>query len=478
MRRRTQSSLAIAACAFALAASLSPAANASSGHGNGHGNGHGKHGGKHGHHDTAQDYKRIGYFTQWGVYGRDFQVKDLDTSGTAAKLSHINYSFGNVSAEGKCFTGNIPGEADAWADYVRPLDAANSVDGVADTDDQALAGNFNQLRELKAKHPGLKVMISLGGWGWSTHFSDAVRTPASRKALVSSCIDLYIKGNLPVDGTRGGDGAAAGLFDGIDIDWEWPGSAGDTDTVYRPEDKRNFTALVHEFRVQLDAYAKSEAKAKDRKGKHHKGKHHKAKPKHYDLSAFVPTSPEKIDAGFDIPRIMRDFDFVNLQGYDFHVSGQATTAQQSALYAGKGDFSVDQTVRDWLKRGAPARKLVVGMPFYGQGWTGVTGGGDGLNQPATGPAQGTWGAGSEDYKALKKLADSGAYKVHRNVRDGSAWLFDGTTLWTYDDPQVLRAKTKYIRDHRLGGAMFWSLDGDTEDGELMTAVDRGLSSRR
>lgn len=363
----------------------------------------------------------------------------------------------------------MPGEADAWADYVRPLDAAGSVDGVADTDTQPLAGNFNQLRELKAKHPGLKVMISLGGWSWSTHFSDAARTAASRKAFVSSCIDLYIKGNLPVDGARGGEGAAAGLFDGVDIDWEWPGSAGDTDTVYRPEDKQNFTALVHEFRTQLDAYAKSTAKEGNGQGRG-------STPKHYELSAFVPTAPAKIDAGFDVRRIMRDFDFVNLQGYDFHVSGEATTAQQSALYA-KDDFSVDQTVREWIGRGAPARKLVMGMPFYGQGWTGVTGGGDGLGQPATAPAPATWAAGYEDYKALKKLADSGTYTIHRDVRNGHAWLFDGTTLWTYDDPQVLRTKTSYIRQHGLGGAMFWSLDGDTDDGELMTAVDQGLGRR-
>ncbi|HET6358185.1 glycoside hydrolase family 18 protein [Streptomyces sp.] len=442
MRRNCRRSLAraaVAACSLSLLATLAPSAWA------------------HGNHEP---YKRVGYFTQWGIYGRDFQVKDMDTSGQAAKLTHINYAFGNVSSNGTCFTGNVPGEADAWADYARPLDAADSVDGVADTAEQPLAGNFNQLRELKAKHPGLKVLISLGGWSWSTHFSDAARTPASRKAFVSSCIDLYIKGNLPVDGARGGAGAAAGLFDGVDLDWEWPGSAGDTDTVHRPEDKQNFTALVHEFRTQLDAYATSQ----------------RGKRKHYELSAFVPTAPAKIDAGFEVRKIMCDLDFVNLQGYDFHVSGEKTTAQQSALYA-RGDFSVDQTVREWLRRGAPARKLVMGMPFYGQGWTGVTGGGDGLGQPATAPAPATWAAGYEDYKALKKLAESGTYTLHRDRRNGHAWLFDGTTLWTYDDPQVLRAKTSYIRERGLGGAMFWSLDGDTADGELMTAVDRGLSRR-
>jgi chitinase len=300
------------------------------------------------------------------VYGRNYQVKDLDTSGTAARLTHLNYAFGNVDKNGKCFLTPAPGESDPWADYQRPLDAATSVDGVADTENQALAGSFNQIRELKAKHKGLKALVSLGGWSWSTHFSDAALTAASRKALVSSCIDLYLKGNLPKDGARGGAGAAAGVFDGIDIDWEWPGSAGDTDTVHRPEDKQNFTALVREFRTQLDAYGKQQRR-------------------HYELSAFVPTADAKIDAGFEVRKIMKDFDFVNLQGYDFHVSGEKRTAQLSALFA-RGDFSVHGTVESWLRRGAPARKLVVGMPFYGQGWTGVTGGGNGLGKPATGPA--------------------------------------------------------------------------------------------
>ncbi|MFE7133491.1 glycoside hydrolase family 18 protein [Streptomyces sp. NPDC057638] len=408
--------------------------------------------------DDRRSYKRIGYFTQWGIYGRDFQVKDLDTNGQAAKLTHINYAFGNVSADGRCFIdGGPPGESDSWADYKRPVPAADSVDGVGDNDTQRLAGSFNELRELKAKHPGLKVMISLGGWSWSTHFSDAVLTAEKRKKLVSSCVDLYIKGNLPADGARGGQGSAAGLFDGIDVDWEWPGSSGDDDTVFRPEDKQNFTALIREFRVQLDAYAKTQGKRK-----------------HYDLSAYVPTAPAKIDAGFEVRKLMKDFDFVNLQGYDFHVSGEKTTAQQSALYA-RGDFSVHQTVTDWLKRGAPAHKLVMGIPMYGQGWTGVTGGGDGMGQPAARPAPATYSPGYEDYKALKKLVASGTYKVHR--KHGQAWIFDGTTLWTYDDPKVLRAKTEYIRENGLGGAMFWSLDGDTADGELMRTVDRGLGRR-
>ncbi|EFL19036.1 chitinase II [Streptomyces sp. C] len=444
MRRSTLGRLAVAACSLSLLTAFAPAAAAGSGERD-----------PAGGHDRS--YRKVGYFTQWGVYGRDFQVQDLEANGTAGRLTHVNYAFGNIGADGKCFTGNVAGEADAWADYARPLDAANSVDGVADTADQPLAGNFNQLKELKAKHPGLKVLISLGGWSWSTHFSDAALTPASRKALVRSCIDLYLKGNLPQDGARGGAGAAAGVFDGIDLDWEWPGSEGDSDTRFRPEDKRNFAELVHEFRTQLDAFGRERGRP-------------------YELTAFVPAAPAKIDAGFDVRRIMRDLDFVTLQGYDFHVSGEKTTAQQSALYA-RGDFSVDGTVDSWLRRGAPARKLVVGMPFYGQGWTGVTGGGDGMGRPATGPAPAKWAAGYADYKELKELAASGTFQVHRDRRGGHAWLFDGTTLWTYDDPQVLRTKARYVREQGLGGAMFWSLDADTADGELTAAVDQGLRGR-
>ncbi|MFJ4669441.1 glycoside hydrolase family 18 protein [Kitasatospora purpeofusca] len=437
---------AATAAVLALLAPLAPAAAAADLDGAGDSARHG-----------GAAYKRVGYFIQWGIYARNFHVKDLETSGTAGKLSHINYAFGNVGSAGTCQIGG-PG-SDGWADYVRPVGAEEAVNGAADTDGQALAGNFNQLRELKAKHPELKVMISLGGWSGSAYFSDAVRTEAGRKALVSSCIDLYLKGNLPKDGVRGGAGAAAGIFDGIDLDWEWPGSEGNPGNGIRPEDKQNFTKLVHEFRTQVDAY-----------GKTLKGR------KHFELSAYVPTAPAKIDAGFEVSKIIRDFDFVNLQGYDFHVSGEKTTAQQSALYA-RNDFSLDGTVDAWLRRGAPARKLVTGLPFYGQGWTGVTGGGNGLGRPAAGPAPATWTAGTEDYKALKKLADSGTYKLYRGQRNGHAWLFDGTTLWTYDDATVLRTKAEYVRREGLGGAMIWSLDGDTPNGELITAIDKGLSRR-
>lgn len=398
---------------------------------------------------ASENYVKVGYFTQWGIYGRDFQLAKVQKSGAAARLTHLNYAFGPVTADGVCTS------ADPWADWQTPFADANSVDGVGDVAGQPISGNLNQLAELKKKNPKLRVLISLGGWSGSAYFSDAALTDASRKKLVSSCVDLWIKGNLPGLTT----GVAAGIFDGVDLDWEWPGSDGNTGNVIRPEDKQNFTLLAAEFRAQLDKLGRSTRK-------------------HYDLTAFLPAAPAKISAGFEVSKIFKYLDFGTVQGYDYHGTWESKTNQQSAIRVPAGapdnpDFSIENTINTWLAGGAPRRELVLGVPYYGQGWTGVTGTGNGLFQPATGPAQGVFAAGTEDWKTLKNLPAQG-YTVHRDLRAGHAWLFNGTTFWTYDDPAVLLQKTLYIRTRGLGGAMMWSLDGDDDKATLTKTISVGL----
>ncbi|GLW08591.1 hypothetical protein Misp01_37210 [Microtetraspora sp. NBRC 13810] len=382
-------------------------------------------------------FKRVGYFIQWGIYARNFHVRDLQTSGAAGKLTHINYAFGNVAEDGTCVS------ADAWADWQRPVPAEQSVDGVADTAEQPLKGNLNELKELKAKNPGLKVLISLGGWTGSKYFSDAVLTAESRARLAASCVGLWLKGDLP--GLPAGTGA--GVFDGIDLDWEWPGSAGNDGNVIRPEDRRNFTLFVAELRRQMDAY--------DRRA---------------ELTAFLPAAAAKIDAGFEVAKVFGLLDFATVQGYDLRGPWEPRTAHHGNLLTDRRDpnevrYSVDQTVRDYVNRGAPKRKIVVGVPGYGQGWTGVQGG-NGLYRPATGPAQGTWAAGTEDYKVLVDKPG----KRYRDLVTGAMWLYDGNDFWSYDDPAVLLQKAAYIRLKGLGGSMMWSLDQDDAKASLSSAL--------
>ena len=401
----------------------------------------------------------VGYFIEWGIYGRNYKVKDVETSGSAAKLTVINYAFGNVAPDG---TGDVVCKlGDEWADYQKPWTAEESVTGEDVTWPRPILGNFQQLQALKERHPHLKVLISLGGWTWSKYFSDAALTKQSRQRFVSSCIDLFIKGNIPDPGWggMGGSGAAAGVFDGIDVDWEWPGSEGNAGNIIRAQDKENFTRLLAEFRKQLHAYGKQTHED-------------------YLLTAFLPASASKIDAGLAIPDIFGFLSFATVQGYDFHGTWEPTTNHQSNLYASPNDpssprYSDDTVVNDYLGRGAPAKEIVVGVPFYSRGWTGVAPANDGLYQSAAGAAPGTWEAGVDDYEVAKQLLGSGFTRYQDNIA-GAAWLFDGTTFWTFDDPPIMEDKAAYVRQNGLGGVMFWELSGDTPDGELIGAIARGL----
>src|SRR5699024_6326634 len=148
----------------------------------------------------------VGYFTNWGIYDRDYQVKDIVDSGSADKLTHILYAFGNVQ-NGQCTVG------DSFADYEKTFTAEESVDGEADAWDDPLRGNFNQLKKLKEQNPNLKVLWSFGGWTWSGGFGEAA---ANAESFADSCYDLIH------------DSRWDGVFDGIDIDWEYPNDCGET----------------------------------------------------------------------------------------------------------------------------------------------------------------------------------------------------------------------------------------------------------
>lgn len=425
--------------------------------------------------DIVGGYARVGYFVQWGIYGRQYFVKDMD----AAKLTHVNYAFGNIDPVNlTCLHGVTKGTSpnpqdpnqgdgagDAEADYSRPMSAAQSVDGVADSGWEPLRGNYNQLRKLKAKFPALKVLISLGGWTYSKYFSDVAATDASRKKFVSSCIDIYLKGNLPVYNGAGGPGTAAGIFDGFDLDWEWPGAEGHAGNHFGPQDKVNNSLLIEEFRRQIDAYGATTGKR-------------------YQLTAFTPADPAKIAAGWELGRVAQSMDIFNVQGYDFHGSGSDNswepnrTGHQGNLYPDPDDpypfhFSVENTVNEYLDAGVPSRKITLGLAFYGRGWQNVTNGGkNGEWQAAGGAAPGQFPeeAGTRGYANLVASVPN-CTVFHDEVAVATS-CYTGNQWWTFDDAWSIQRKTAWLKSKNLLGAMFWEMSGDR--GPLMAAVDAGL----
>ncbi|MGW3245818.1 glycoside hydrolase family 18 protein [Streptomyces sp. NPDC001070] len=378
----------------------------------------------HGHPAPHTTSKVVGYFIDWGIYARDYHVKNVVTSGAASRLTHINYAFGNVT-DGKCAVG------DEWADYQKPYDAAGSVDGVADsTAEGALHGNFNQLRKLKKQYPNIKILWSFGGWTWSPGFTQAAADP---KAFADSCYDL-------VEDPRWAD-----VFDGIDIDWEYPNACGMSCDTSGPTAYTDLMgALRHRFGKKNLVTAAITADASD---------------------------GGKIEAA-DYAGAAKYVDWYNPMTYDYFGTWSATgpTAPHSPLTSYRGipaqGANAAATVHKLLRLGIPARKLLLGLGFYGRGWSGVTQTAPGGS--ATGPAPGTWEPGSEDYKVLKTRCPA------THVVAGTAYARCGDEWWSYDTPLTVRGKAAWAKSQGLGGAFFWELSGDTSDGELINALGRGL----
>ncbi|MET7306174.1 MULTISPECIES: glycoside hydrolase family 18 chitinase [unclassified Streptomyces] len=366
---------------------------------------------------------KLGYFTEWGVYDRNFHVKNLETSGSAAKITHINYSFGNVTG-GQCAIG------DAYAAYQKTYDAASSVDGTADTWDQPVAGNFNQLRELKKKHPGLKVLWSFGGWTWSGGFTQAAQNPT---AFANSCYNL-------VEDPRWAD-----VFDGIDIDWEYPNACGlSCDSSGAAAFKNVVSALRTKFGSSNLVTAAITADA---------------------------SSGGKIDAT-DYAGAAQYVDWYNVMTYDFFGAWDADgpTAPHSPLTSYSGipldGYNSDAAITKLKGKGIAGSKLNLGIGFYGRGWTGVTQATPGGT--ATGPAPGKYEQGIEDYKVLKTSCPS------TGTIAGTAYAKCGSNWWSYDTPATIAGKMTYVKNQGLKGAFFWEFSGDTSNGELVSAIDSGL----
>ncbi|MES9604005.1 glycosyl hydrolase family 18 protein [Actinomadura sp. NPDC000929] len=367
--------------------------------------------------------KVVGYFTDWGVYQRNYHVKNVETSGSAAKLTHINYAFGNVTG-GRCAIG------DSYADYDKAYTADQSVDGVADNWDQPLRGNFNQLRKLKKLHPDLKVLWSFGGWTWSGGFGQAAQNPA---AFAESCYNL-------VEDPRWAD-----VFDGIDIDWEYPNACGLTCDTSGPDAFRKLMAAV---------------RAKFGSG---------------NLVTAAITADASAGGKMDVTDYggaAQYVDWYNPMTYDYFGAWDAKgpTAPHSPLTSYPGipheGFNSTDTISKLRAKGVPASKLLLGIGFYGRGWTGVT-----QSEPggaATGAAPGTYEAGIEDYKVLKGKCPA------TSTVAGTAYGKCGSEWWSYDTPSTIRGKMGFAGDQGLGGAFFWELSGDTTGGELITAIKSGL----
>jgi chitinase len=363
----------------------------------------------------------VGYFLQAGVHSpQPYYVKTLLTNGSARKLDQLNYSRGSVHA-GRCSVADPPVDLDFT------FTAAQSVNGRPDDPASIFRGNFHQLEELKQRYPKLKILISLEDK--AADFAEGAR-PENRRAFVASCVDTFIRGHFAAGVTR------PGIFDGIDVDWESP----------QIEDAANFLALLQEFRSQLDAV---------RPG--------------LRLSVAVSDSPLTLP-GTDFAAVARTVDQVGMMNYDYAGPWNTHTGFVAPLFgnpdAPRDYNSIEHSIASYEALGVPAKKLLMGVPFYGYSWTRVEEANHGLFQEGDGVRD------DQPYHKIRALTEP--FLVYRDPRSQAPWRFDGDTFWTYEDPVSVRYKVSYAARHHLAGVMIWELSGDTEDAELLQTAYHAL----
>ncbi|ARA94030.1 hypothetical protein AWN76_013290 [Rhodothermaceae bacterium RA] len=350
---------------------------------------------------AAPAYQIVGY-----LHGpRGVQIDDE----AAARLTHVNYAFANVRDDAVVLE--------------HPEDPAR----------------LAALTALRDRHPHLRILLSVGGWAWSEHFSDAALTEESRQTFARSAVALVTRHHL----------------DGLDIDWEYPGQPGE-DNVFRPKDRENFTLLLQTLREHLDAQARQDGRPADRP---------------YELTIAAAAGETYLEHT-DMRAAAAYLDFVNLMTYDFHGPWTERTGHHANLYppadvvAPSGAAAVEAMMR----AGVPADKIVLGAAFYGRGWRGVHPEHNGLHQPYEGPSV------SYPFHALAaEYIDRNGFVRHWDeaARAPYLWHPDSLVFISYEDEASLREKAAYVHEHGLGGVMYWEHHGDA-DGRLLKALHEAL----
>ena len=361
-------------------------------------------------HSTAvhkeRSYNVVAYVAGWST----FPISSIK----ADELTIINYAFANLDANGRIFFAN-------WNDK----------------------RNIDSLHSLKKINPNLKIIVSIGGWTWSTHFSDIAADPNLRNKFAHNVADFVKQYNL----------------DGIDIDWEYPGMKG-AGNSFRPQDKENFTHLLRSTRSSLYSLELSQKRAES-----------------YIITAATATSANYL-RNIEPQKIIEYLDFIHIMTYDYRSGDSWETGHHSNLWVSLSDWNngncIDKTINRYINAGIPPEKIIMGVPFYGRRWEGVTKKNNGLYQPAA-----TAGL-SISYRNIRNQCTND--KGYVSIWDDSAqapylWNQRDGIFISYENEQSLRYKVDYIKQKNLNGIMFWEYTSDYNS-ELLNAIVRYLNTDR
>ena len=290
-------------------------------------------------------------------------------------------------------------------------------------DNAADSITIRALVELKKRHPKLKVLLSLGGWGGCKTCSDVFNTEIGRKEFAQSLKELLVEYGA----------------DGIDMDWEYPGIEGHPKHAWRPEGKRNFTLLIQEMRRAIGP--------------------------DYDISFAAGGFKHFFDNSIEWDVVMPLIERVNIMSYDMVGGYSKVTGHHTPLYSTPDQSrSMDHAVRYLDSLGVPRSKMVVGAAFYSRVWAQVPPINNGLYQ------SGNFEMGVNIRDFDTRLSDG--FDTYWDSIAQAPYMYNSqdSLFATFDDSRSVALKTRYALDQNLGGIMFWELTCDSPQDGLLNII--------
>ncbi|MGL5092981.1 MAG: glycosyl hydrolase family 18 protein [Aeromonas sobria] len=398
------------------------------------------------------------YFVEWSVYGRNFPVNKIP----AQNLTHILYGFTPICGgdgindslkeieNGKSFQAlqsACAGREDFKVAIHDPWAAIQAPQGTLGAWDEPYKGNFGNLMALKQAYPDLKILPSVGGWTLSDPFY-FMHDKAKRDVFVASVKEFLQTWKF---------------FDGVDIDYEFPGGDGANPNLGdKTKDGATYVLIMKELRAMLDELEAETGRT-------------------YELTSAIGAGYDKIE-DVDYKAAQQYMDYLFVMSYDYNGGWSNTQlGHQANLYqATNGSankrYNTNEAVNQLLAQGVDSEKLVVGAAAYGRGWKGVSGyqGNDPFTGTATGKIKGTWEDGVVDYRQIVNNHMGAGWEYNYDETAEAATLFKPSTgeLITYDDDRSVKAKGQYVLANKLGGLFSWEIDAD--NGDILNAMHEGL----
>lgn len=403
-----------------------------------------------------------GYFADWQYANTEnpYVVADIP----ADNLTHIIYAFlsmcGPHSGASEAVQQQVAQQCEGKAPYtaiVVDKKAALEEDFGDVSVEVDYQGHFAQLAQLKNEHPNIKILPSFGGWTMSEPFHAMAKDPKAIAHFSKTAVELIAKYDF---------------FDGIDLDWEYPGGGGLTTSPWNPDTKLSdevkasertaFTHLVKVLRADLDSLSKQTERE-------------------YELSTAVGVGAKtkQIDWQAASPYLTNMFAMT----YDFLGGWGTQTGHMTNLHATERSWwgmGADVFINQMIEQGIPSHKLVIGAAFYGRGWQGTQAyNGELPKSDLQSDGGAPFGTGENGYfmywDLVKNYGDAQGYqyKYDEQAQAPYLWNPESKVFISFEDQRSIKAKAAWAKSKNLGGIFVWELSGDPT-GELVEAMSEEL----